>query len=502
MSTRSTIAALVVAGCMVGAVRSAPVAWADGFHGAAMTTTSLDDWMRDLKTQVPQIGEQLSTADLKAGVGAEGLKKKLEELKNKPVQAAEKKKRPDGGKMYAELTPQQKALLERKAADALEVLAYLDRGNIYPAEFPDFPVEKINDYRAVAKELLEAMGPGGTSAIVNRIRSELMGGANAPFDVKLHPDFYKDMLSSLQSAASNGGATADDLKAMFEAGAGAKNPQTIAFATQAAQILLDNATLDALITAAKDEPNSIIRRKLNQAAQKRLGEAPLDQLLEASQSTTDAALKQQLQTKIDARMAMAEAPELTRMLLDLQDDALRGKAAGHLSQRSPTYKEMADSIELLQELSRSIDPAVKQAAQGQLANAFQRAPIGETLRWAGSGDPALKELIFTQIDGRIARADDPRKAGYRDVGLETLADRDQPAGVRQASLELLNRLNDRQTAAKLLELLPQLPRDDWPSVGAALRKITGQTFGPRPGDGAAELTVELKKWRDWLSAPP
>src|SRR5690606_18297188 len=77
------VTAGMLVGCAAWVVLATPNAWADGFHGAAMSTKSLDDWMRDLKTQVPQIADQLSTADLKAGIGAEGLKKKLEELKNK-----------------------------------------------------------------------------------------------------------------------------------------------------------------------------------------------------------------------------------------------------------------------------------------------------------------------------------------------------------------------------------------------------------------------------------
>jgi hypothetical protein len=50
----------------------------------------------------------------------------------------------------------------------------------------------------------------------------------------------------------------------------------------------------------------------------------------------------------------------------------------------------------------------------------------------------------------------------------------------------------------LVDKLPTLPRELWPRCGGALRKLTRQDFGPRPGDGAAELNAALAKWRTWL----
>ncbi len=66
--------------------------------------------------------------------------------------------------------------------------------------------------------------------------------------------------------------------------------------------------------------------------------------------------------------------------------------------------------------------------------------------------------------------------------------------------QLLGKLKDRKLVETLVDLLPELPRGVRPSVGDALKTITGEDFGPREGDGVAELTVALKKWRTWLEA--
>ncbi len=49
--------------------------WADGFHGAAMTTKSLDDYLASLKAQIPEAVASMERGEMRAMT--------LEELKKK-----------------------------------------------------------------------------------------------------------------------------------------------------------------------------------------------------------------------------------------------------------------------------------------------------------------------------------------------------------------------------------------------------------------------------------
>jgi hypothetical protein len=129
-------------------------------------------------------------------------------------------------------------------------------------------------------------------------------------------------------------------------------------------------------------------------------------------------------------------------------------------------------------------------------NAFQRAPISQCLLWLGRGDEQLNNLIWEQIDGRIKRADAARRAGYRDVALAVLR-ADVNSDSRLAALDLLDRLKDPQAIGSLIESLTKLPREVCPRAGELLRKMTGQDFGPRPGDSIVDIHVAASKWEKW-----
>jgi hypothetical protein len=179
-------------------------------------------------------------------------------------------------------------------------------------------------------------------------------------------------------------------------------------------------------------------------------------------------------------------------------DSLGPTIAAELAKRSPKYADVKDELERIVAFLNSADADTARAAEQQAANAFQRAPMSECLRWLAVDDDRLRKLIWKQIEGRIARADEQRKAGYRQVALDELADGDSDAGSRLAAIELIERLRDPAAARPLVDLLPTLPRELWPRAGEALRKLTKQDFGPRSGDGAAELNAALAKWRSWL----
>jgi hypothetical protein len=169
-----------------------------------------------------------------------------------------------------------------------------------------------------------------------------------------------------------------------------------------------------------------------------------------------------------------------------------------LEKASPTYASVKENLEDVLKHAGAEDRDVARLARVQVVNAFGRAPIGETLQWLGRADPQQAALIWECVDQRIARADSERKAGYRESALAVLADRSAAAGSQQAALELLTRLKDRQAVAPIIEQLPQMPRTLWPAAGETLGALTGQDFGPKPGDGVAEVVAAVKKWRTWL----
>lgn len=172
-------------------------------------------------------------------------------------------------------------------------------------------------------------------------------------------------------------------------------------------------------------------------------------------------------------------------------------AAQELARRSPRYAEVRDELADIVKFASSAKPAVAQAAQEQLANAFQRAPIPHALYWLSTNDTKCQALIWQQIDGRIQRADAERRQAYRDEAFRVLGDSRYPLASRRASLQFLVRLRDPLAVDPVIDVLTQLPRELFAEAGQTLRQLTGQDFGPRPGDGVAEVSVAVKHWRQW-----
>jgi hypothetical protein len=183
--------------------------------------------------------------------------------------------------------------------------------------------------------------------------------------------------------------------------------------------------------------------------------------------------------------------------LEEADQSSRRPIIAELNETSPTYSQVADRLEQIISLSRSDERAVAAAARDQLVNAFQRAPISQCLRWLGRGEADLQELIWEQIDGRIGRADEAKRAGYRDSAVAVLESDQSSVGSRKAALELLVRLKDRTAVPGIVETLVHLPRELWAPAGDSLRKLTGQDFGPAEGAAIDDVADARKKWRAW-----
>jgi hypothetical protein len=470
------------------------ITWADGWHNASLATASLDDWLRDIKAAVPELDKRLQNSKLKAGSSIEDLKNAASGTKNTETDTAGTV--PQGGSLK-NLTAQQQAILSRKATDCLEVLALMDAKNIFPAEFPTFKLGKIPEYRKAAKELLKAMGPTGATAVANQIRTELMGGNQYARDVALTASYYKELLEVFRDQLEAGEFSLEDLDSIAEAASGMKT-QNGSFAKAVTDLMEQHVNLLMLLKWSAATDSRERKRQLANRFQKRLGEARPDELLVALESPElTTTLKTSIANQLAKYVPQASLTELIGMLDRVEDVPTQKAAAVELARRSPAYADVKDDVPALATFYASSKPLVSKGARFHLANAFQRAPISHCLYWLGQGNDRLNAVIWEQVDGRIARADAERRAGYRDTALAVLPNANAGIPSREAALELLVRLKDKQAIGPLLDIVPRLPRELWPPSGSALERMTGQKFGPKAGDGGAEVSVAVKKWREW-----
>jgi len=471
---------------------------ADGWHDPVLDLGSVNDWLRDVKATIPDLDEQLSSASLRSGRGIEDLKKLAQDNAGKPKSSSTKRGPVRGGNLQANLTPQQQALLARKANDCLQVLAFMKQGNIYPHEFPNFPIDKIPEYRQTARQLLNLMGSAGSSAVVGQLRTHLMSGFPAQFDVSYHPAYAAELLDVLATSAASGALSPQDLESLHQAMQGVKPPDVQAFVNQIDKTLGESLAIKSLLAWASAAADPKRKAELLVHLRNRLSQATAGEL--------EAALNDEgLDTKTRGAVAghlRKFLPELgiagLLKLLLVEHPSLHEAAERELRARKPTYSAVKDEIPEIREHAQAPNQRVAAYANYFLAKAFQEAPIAHCLHWLGKQDSALNAVVWKQLDARIAAADDATKTAYANTTLKAiqLADVDQPT--KQACLELLGRLKSRDSVKPIVDLAPQLPRELWPMVGTTLRQISGQDYGPKPGAGVAELTVALKKWRDWL----
>lgn len=481
------------------------VTWADGWHNAALATGNLDDWLNQqlsglqsssVRGKQPVVGN----AQLQSGNDIEALKGMVKGAKpsvgKKPVTIG-------GGKIEGALTPQQMALLGQKSKDCLEVLGCMDPKNIVPGEFPAFQLNQIPKYREAAKGMLRLMGPSGASAVAGQLRAEVMGMSTmGGFDVSPHPEYLKDLLELLKDHAIAGNLSGQQLLDLQEAAAGAKTGPSAALAQEIQRVLsqLKNVSVTVLLDWADQAADDKRKQFFYSAIKAKLSEATVSELIAVKKSKADSATKQQADRELAKRWTTASVLELLEAIESVDDTGVRQTALDALEQRSPKYADVKDDLDKIVALTSSSDKPVAEAAKAQLVNAFLRAPIPECIVWIARGDATLDKLIWQQLDDRIARADATRKAGYRDAALEVLSDKTAKNEARGAGIDLLARVKDREVVGPVIDLLLALPQDLRPKAGKLLKDLTGQNFGPMPGDGTAEVTVAAKKWRTWWMA--
>lgn len=480
-------------------------AFAHGWHNAALTTSSLDEWLSDVKQAIPDVMKRLDSSELVSGQGLEELRKR--------TQAGKTPGRTRGlpnrtRTIDSELSPQQQALLGRKADDCIEALAFMQPDNIVPEEFPNFPMDKIDAYRDTAAKLLRLMGRPGASAVVYELRATLMGAGRVAgaADYAARGDYIDELLKILNDASNAGQFSAADENSLREAASGAK-PYPLNDLSQKVLDFLDELdvktrSLPELVELLAKITNPIENRTMLGRIRLRLPRATSQELLDLLKAAPPRGLQQVAGVELEKRFAKLGVLELLEIQAALDDAALDRRAAAELARRSPRYADVKDELAGIVKFAAGDASPLSDAARGQLVNAFQRAPIREVLVWLGKVDANLQALIWRQVDGRIARADRARQTLYRDSALECLQDKNAAQQEQLAACGLLERLEPALVVGPLVEILPRLNREIWPRTGDVLHKLTGQDIGPRAGDGVAELIGDVDRWRTWLKQHP
>lgn len=503
---RFSLHAVLVGGCATIALFIATqAAVADGWHNPVLQLPSVQDWLQDAQQAVPDLQDQLQSSTLQAGTGADALKKltkgKVASKTSKQPQKKGSSKRPlRGGTLQANLNRQQQALLARKANDCLEVLAFMRNDNIYPREFPNFPIEKIPEYRQTAAKLLDVMGPTGSQAIIGRLRHHLMNGFPKRSDIEYHPEYVDVMLAVLGNSLAEGRVSPEDLDSLDQAMQGRKSREVSLLVKKIDKALAEHMDIHALLTWAGKTKSRDRKRQILAQLRTKLADASTSEL-EAALTNSDVSgqTKALVVNHLRKYLPDQSVPGLLN-LMSLEDANLQKYAEAELRKRKPKYAEVKDDVDRLRGFSTSENDRVEAYADWHLANAFQRAPISHCLHWLGQGDDKLNKIVWKQLDGRIARANEEKKAAYAKTTLAALKIEELDRTTQRACLELLSRVKSPSSVGGLLDQLPKLPRELWPDVGDTLQDITGQALGPNEGDGAAEVAVALKRWREWLRA--
>jgi len=500
MTPAATWCLLILLACLTPATASA-----HGWHNAALTSSSLDDWLSDVKQAIPDVMKRLNTSEMVSGQGLEALRKRAKEGANSSGSGRFPRR---AGTIESELTPQQQALLGRKADDCLEALAFMKPENIFPEEFPNFPMDKIPGYRDAAAKLLHLMGRPGVAAVVQELRAELMGSgrAGAASDYSARAEYDDELLKLLKDGGDRGLLSTADEESLREAAAGSKPFELHGLVRKLLDTLdeldVNTRPLPELVELLAQMKNPLEHRTMLGRIGQRLPQASAQELLDLLQAKPPAGMRQAAIGELEKRFSKASVLELLEIQATLDDAAVDRRAAAELAGRSPRYAEVKDDMAGIVKFAADDSSPLSDAARRQVANAFQRAPIREVLVWLGKVGENLQALIWRQVEGRIARADRSRRSLYREVAIECLEDKSAERKEQRAACELLERLDASLVVGPLVEALPQLQREIWPRAGDVLRKLTGQDIGPHAGDGVGELIGETDQWRKWLEQHP
>ena len=539
--------------------------FADGWHNATLGSKSIDNWLADVRAVIP--GFSVNAADsggTKPTVpsGAKptvpgGTKPALPSLPGRrdSVGAMKHTLADDeaehrnqlsheseshqlsyehGGVLPVQLTAAQKIVLDRKALECLEVLAYMDQKNIFPNEFPNFPMDRIPEYRQAAKELLRLMGQAGATAAVNQVRFELMGAAarsgqgttalselmNAMIragseGLPLHAGYYDELLELLRRAVGQGWLSGADLSSLEEAASGQKTGPQAELAKEVLQLLvvaMDAPALAKLATGAllnwakMRDLNATVKSRIETELGRRPPSMTIEELLEAvTIHDLGKAVAARIEPELSKRLPNAKLVELYGLMTAEVPLPLKQVAARHAAERTLTSAEFRDQLSAVATFLRAANPEVAQLAQTQVVKGVRRATMSSCLQWLGAENDELDQIIRKQIDRRLQSADEPGRGNYAKSGISVLGDKSASLPSRRAAIELLRRLKPEEAVGQVTDLLPTLPPELRPVTTELLKDLGKDLSGSQtqslialveqmqqPGDRVAKNRQEEK----------
>jgi hypothetical protein len=476
-------------------VLSPPPSWADGWHNATLGSSSIDMWLQDVRSAIP--GFAVNTAasgDPTPGKpgSATPNKRGLPTLPTRtpataytsggdsPSPGYESRYKP-GGELPAQLTVQQKAVLDRKARECLELLAFMEPKNIFPHEFPNFPMARIPEYRQAAKELLQVMGPTGTTVTVNQTRSELMNTSGfRNYGLHFHANYFDDLLELLGHAAGQGWLSVEDLRSLQEATSGQKTGLQARLAQAVQQVWiqavgkcdLSKLATNALLEWARIQGiSSAVKTRIGTELGERLPTASVEELVAAARVfDIKSAIGAGIERELGQRLRQAE---LTEVLAVASEDVPPWvkQAAQKAANRIVAVKELRDEMPSVAEFLSSTDAQMARSARTQAVKVVQRAAVPTWLRLMGYGVDDLNHLVWEQFDSRLQSGDQQLRADYVESQLDVLGNTEASLSSRRAATELLWRLRPQESAARVIELLHNLPQELQPMTDQLLKDL-------------------------------
>jgi len=474
---------------------------AHGFHNAALATNSLQQWLSQVKRAVPTLDERrLGESALKSGRDVQALKDRAAGADAARGSPAFQRR----AAIQSQMDARQQALRAMVASQCLELLAYLDRRNIYPEEFPTFALQRIPDYRRAAKEVLRTMGPDGSKMVAQQVQTELVAGNRGVVsDMTFHPQYYDDLVDCLQAGVDADQLSEEQLAALQQATQGQKaTPQQAVLAKRVQEVveagLLPGTDLGTLVRKTAEPSSPGLRRRLAARLSQRIKEAAVPELVAAAGEAGARDVKKRILDELRSRIPSMSTLDLLKLGAAADEPEIQRLAVREAKARKPKYGQVERDLAAIWELARSGKTEVAEAARHQMALAFQQAPLSHCLHWLGQEDGELAAVVWKQLEGRIERAGESGRSGYRDVALAVTKHGEYKIASRQAALRLLARLEDPRAIGPIVEYLPQMPRELWPEAGRTLHALAREDFGPRAGDGIGQVLAAERRWQEWL----
>jgi hypothetical protein len=454
---------------------------ADGWHNPILRNKGFKEWAKDVKELLPQndgkeINNKREKRDSKIELIPQVDSKNLE--KNKEI-------------------------LKRKGWDAVKVLAHMEPENIIPSEFPNFDMSGIPQCRRDCKMFLMETGYIGAAVVVNQLVNALTGVGGFETGIILSPSYEQDMVDVLRSHFAAGRINSDQIKDLLNACKGSKPDERT---KQLARMVRENVDISQLdiLTIGSMANNAQERKWKNQLFRefkRQLESAALsDQIKILKLPILTNPLKKLVADSVFNNFNnLSPMDKLTLLSTDTILSSQRRKLISNLNKPSRLKKNQLESLEEILTLLKAEKSDVREAAKIQAQFLYVQAPITTCILHSALPDPQSRELLTKVIDKKIARASKERKNKYKTQAKEILIDPSRRKEQKEQAIYVLEKMN---AAVVLAKSLVDVETNIQVNCGIALKRITGQSFGPASPVGKFKLSAIQKAWLEWLENDP